>query len=51
MPKGFNKKAIDGFMQWMSAMMNEANKDRTRAGASMERTKELLDKGFPKIRQ
>ncbi|MEK6961007.1 MAG: hypothetical protein AABX47_07590 [Nanoarchaeota archaeon] len=50
MPKGFNNKAIEGFTQWMTAIINETNMSRADADSLVRKTKTLLDEGFPKIR-
>ena len=51
MPKGFNQKAIEGFTQWMEAILSELGLQKNQVVASTEKTKTLLAKGFPQIRK
>ena len=51
MPKGFSQKAIEGFAQWMEAILIESGLQKNQVGASIEKTKTLLTKGFPQIRK
>ena len=51
MPKGFNQKAIEGFTQWMEAILIESGLQEDRVVTSTEKTKTLLTKGFPQIRK
>ena len=51
MPKGFNQKAIDGFMQWMKAVMSETGLENAKVEASIRETKRLMSEGFPQIRK
>ncbi len=51
MPKGFNKKAIDGFTQWMNAIVENTSLDKKEKTKVVEETRTLLDKGFPKVRR
>ena len=51
MPKGFNQKAIDGFTQWMGAVLSESGMEREKAKQMTEETKNLLVNGFPQVRK
>ena len=51
MPKGFTRKGIEGFSQWMTAIMEDSGLDKAKVKTAVENTKKLLDKGFPKARK
>ena len=51
MPKGFNQKAIEGFTQWMEAILTESGLQKNAVATSTEKTKTLLAKGFPQVRK
>ncbi len=51
MPKGFNQKAIDGFTQWMDAVLDESGVAREQAEKMTAETKNLLVNGFPQVRK
>ena len=51
MPKGFNQKAIEGFTQWMEAILIESGMHEDQVVTSTEKTKNLLTKGFPQVRR
>lgn len=51
MPKGFNQKAIEGFSQWMEAILAESGLQMSQVATSTEKTKTLLAKGFPQVRK
>ncbi len=51
MPKGFNQKAIDGFTQWMEAVLSESGMEKAGAEKATEETRNLLVNGFPQVRK
>ncbi len=50
MPKGFNRKGIEGFTQWMTSVLGSTNLDKSEAERTVEKTRQLLEEGFPQIR-
>lgn len=48
MPKGFNAKGIEGFTKWMTAILNETKMEKAQVKYTVNKTKKLLDEGFPK---
>lgn len=51
MPKGFNKKAIEGFSKWMVAVLNESGIEKNQIENTVNKTRKLLNEGFPKVRE
>lgn len=51
MPKGFSRKAIEGFVQWMTATLAATGLDESEVAKSVGKTKNLMQKGFPQIRK
>ncbi len=51
MPKGFNEKAIQGFTQYMEAILSKTGLNKIKIKDSVESTEKLLRKGFPQIRK
>ena len=51
MPKGFNQKAIEGFSQWMTAVLSETNMSKVEVKETADKTLNLLQKGFPQVRK
>lgn len=50
MPKGFNRKAIEGFTKWMVAVLNDTDVEKNQIENTVNRTRKLLNEGFPKVR-
>ena len=51
MPKGFNQKAVEGFTQWMEAILIESGLPKSQVEVNTGKTKTLLAKGFPQVRK
>jgi len=51
MPKGFNQKAMEGFTQWMNAILTDSGLKEKQIKENTEKTRILLSKGFPQIRE
>ena len=51
MPKGFNEKAIQGFIQYMEALLSETGLEKTKVEECVNSTERLLKKGFPQVRK
>ena len=51
MPKGFNQKAIEGFNQWMTAILGETGMSKEETKNTAEKTTNLLKNGFPQVRK
>ncbi len=51
MPKGFNQKAVDGFAQWMDAVLSESKLPEEQKEEVLNETKNLLVNGFPQVRK
>jgi hypothetical protein len=51
MPKGFSQKAIEGFSQWMTAMLSDTNLNQEEKRKAVDQTRNLLKEGFPQVRK